>query len=81
MASQIFGSILAALVFKYFSLSTFYVTMTVFSMISGVIFYYLKDPIRPLLAEGEVTSTAIGEESEAPTHRELTREVVMRDMR
>ena len=80
MASQIFGSVLSALVFKYFSLSTFYVTMTVFSMISGVIFYFLKDPIRPLLADGEVTSTAIGEESEVPTRTELTREGVKRDM-
>ena len=81
MASQIFGSVLAALVFKYFSLSTFYVTMTVFSLISGVIFYFLKDPIRPLLADGEASSTGLGEESEAPTYAELTREVVKRDMK
>ena len=81
MASQIFGSVLAALVFKYFSLSTFYVTMTVFSMISGVIFYFLKDPKRPLLADEDVASTAVGEQSEAPSYAELTREVVKRDMR
>ena len=80
MASQIFGSILAAIVFEYFSLSTFYVTMTMFTMISGVIFYFVKDPIRPLLADGEANSTAIGEESDAPNHAALTREVVKRDL-
>jgi MFS family permease len=80
MASQIFGSILAAIVFEYFSLTTFYVIMTVFSMISGVIFYYLKDPIRPLLADGEASSTAIGEESQAPNYAELTKEVIKRDI-
>jgi hypothetical protein len=45
MASQIFGSVLSAIVFEYYSLTTFYMMMTVFACISGFTFYILKDPI------------------------------------
>ena len=62
MASQIFGSVLSAVVFEYYSLTTFYLTMGVFALISGVIFYILKDPIEnPLLTESEVSTAAIEE--------------------
>jgi MFS family permease len=61
MASQIFGSILSAVVFEYYSLTTFYITMGAFALLSGFIFHILKDPIEnPLFTEPEA-STALGE--------------------
>jgi hypothetical protein len=45
MASQIFGNIFSAVVFLQYDLSTFYILMSIFALISGVLFYFLKDPI------------------------------------
>lgn len=45
MASQIAGNFLAALVIRGYSQIVFYMTMATFSIVSAVIFMFLKDPI------------------------------------
>lgn len=45
MASQIFGNVLSAIVFESYDLTTFYLLMSMFAIVSGVSFYFLKDPI------------------------------------
>jgi MFS family permease len=45
MASQVFGSLFAALVLQSFDLKIFYLVMSLVAVLSGVIFYFLKQPI------------------------------------
>jgi hypothetical protein len=46
MASQVFGNVLAAYVFKQYDQVIFYGVMACFSLSSGVFFFFLKDPIK-----------------------------------
>lgn len=45
MASQIVGSLLAAIVLQSYDLITFYLIMACIAVISGVIFFFLRNPV------------------------------------
>lgn len=45
MASQVFGSLLAAIVLESYNLITFYLVMACLAAVSGVIFFFLKEPL------------------------------------
>jgi len=68
MASQVFGSLLAAVVLQHSDLITFYLLMAVVAGASVVVFYFLKDP-HPFEVKPQIL-TSINAESTASTREQ-----------